>query len=101
MKVVDVKTPRSGEEARNRYEELGGLAATDLVKFVIVDRADYEWSRAQLRDRGLAERCTVLFSPSHADLPARDLADWVLEDRLPVRFQVQLHKYLWGDQPGR
>ena len=90
-----------GEEARNRYEELGGLAATDLVKFVIVDRADYEWSRAQLRDRGLAERCTVLFSPSHADLPARDLADWVLEDRLPVRFQVQLHKYLWGDQPGR
>jgi 7-carboxy-7-deazaguanine synthase len=101
VKVVDVKTPRSGEEARNRYDELGGLAATDLVKFVIVDRADYEWSRAQLRDRGLAERCTVLFSPSHADLPARDLADWVLEDRLPVRFQVQLHKYLWGDQPGR
>ena len=101
VKVVDVKTPRSGEEARNRYEELGGLAATDLVKFVIVDRADYEWSRAQLRERGLAARCTVLVSPSHADLPARDLADWVLEDRLPVRFQVQLHKYLWGDQPGR
>jgi 7-carboxy-7-deazaguanine synthase len=101
VKVVDVKTPGSGEERRNRYDELGGLAATDLVKFVVTDRADYEWSRAQLRERRLAERCTVLFSPSHAQLPARELADWVLEDRLPVRFQVQLHKYLWGDVPGR
>lgn len=101
VKVVDIKTPRSGEEPRNRYDELVRLAATDLVKFVIVDREDYEWSRAQLLERGLAERCTVLFSPSHADLAARELADWVLEDRLPVRFQVQLHKYLWGDQPGR
>ena len=101
VKVVDVKTPGSGEERRNRYDELERLAPSDLVKFVIVDRADYEWSRTQLRERGLAARCTVLFSPSHADLPARDLADWVLEDRLPVRFQVQLHKYLWGDQPGR
>jgi 7-carboxy-7-deazaguanine synthase len=101
VKVVDIKTPGSGEEPRNRYDELARLGATDLVKFVIVDRTDYEWSRAQLRERRLAERCTVLFSPSHAELPARDLADWVLEDRLPVRFQVQLHKYLWGDQPGR
>jgi 7-carboxy-7-deazaguanine synthase len=101
VKVVDIKTPGSGEELRNRYDELERLAPTDLVKFVICDRTDYEWSRAQLRERGLAGRCTVLFSPSHAELPARDLADWVLEDRLPVRFQVQLHKYLWGDQPGR
>ena len=101
VKVVDIKTPGSGEESRNRYDELPRLGAADLIKFVIVDRADYEWSRAQLRERRLAERCTVLFSPSHAELPARDLADWVLEDRLPVRFQVQLHKYLWGDQPGR
>jgi 7-carboxy-7-deazaguanine synthase len=101
VKVVDVKTPGSGEEPRNRYDELARLGAADLVKFVIVDRADYEWSRTQLRERRLADRCTVLFSPSHAELPARDLADWVLEDRLPVRFQVQLHKYLWGDQPGR
>lgn len=101
VKVVDIKTPGSGEEARNRYDELERLAPADLVKFVIVDRSDYEWSRAQLRERRLDARCTVLFSPSHADLPARDLADWVLEDRLPVRFQVQLHKYLWGDQPGR
>lgn len=101
VKVVDIKTPGSGEEVRNRYDELARLAPTDLVKFVITGRADYEWSRAQLRERGLATRCTVLFSPSHAELPARDLADWVLEDRLPVRFQVQLHKYLWGDVPGR
>lgn len=101
VKVVDVKTPASGEESRNRYDELLRLSATDLVKFVIADRADYEWSRAQLRERALAERCTVLFSPSHAELPARDLADWILEDRLPVRFQIQLHKYLWGDVPGR
>lgn len=101
VKVVDIKTPASGEEARNRYDELVRLQSKDLVKFVIADRADYEWSRSQLRERGLAERCTVLFSPSYAELPARDLADWILEDRLPVRFQVQLHKYLWGDVPGR
>jgi 7-carboxy-7-deazaguanine synthase len=81
VKVVDVKTPASGEESRNRYDELVRLQSKDLIKF--------------------AERCTVLFSPSHAELPARDLADWILEDRLPVRFQVQLHKYLWGDVPGR
>jgi 7-carboxy-7-deazaguanine synthase len=101
VKVVDVKTPASGEEARNRYDELERLAASDLVKFVIADRADYEWSRGQLRERRLAERCSVLFSPSHAQLPARELADWILEDRLPVRFQIQLHKYLWGDVPGK
>ena len=101
IKVVDVKTPGSGEEARNRYDELLRLAPTDLVKFVITDRADYEWSRSQLRERVLDARCTVLFSPSHAQLPARQLADWILEDRLPVRFQIQLHKYLWGDVPGK
>lgn len=101
VKVVDVKTPASGEEARNLYGELSTLRGADLVKFVIVDRADYEWSRAQVHERALAERCAVLFSPSHGQLPARDLADWILEDRLPVRFQIQLHKYLWGDVPGR
>jgi len=101
VKVVDIKTPASGEAARNRYDELERLQPKDLIKFVIADRTDYEWSRSQLRERALSERCTVLFSPSHAELPARDLADWILEDRLPVRFQVQLHKYLWGDVPGR
>jgi 7-carboxy-7-deazaguanine synthase len=101
VRVVDVKTPGSGEEARNRYEELARLGAQDLVKFVICDRGDYEWSCAKFRELGLEGRCTVLFSPSHEQLPARQLADWILEDRLPVRFQIQLHKYLWGNVPGK
>lgn len=101
VRVVDVKTPGSGEEARNRYEELARLGAQDLVKFVICDRGDYEWSCAKFRELGLEGRCTVLFSPSHEQLPAAQLADWILEDRLPVRFQIQLHKYLWGNVPGK
>jgi 7-carboxy-7-deazaguanine synthase len=101
IKVVDVKTPGSGEERRNRYDELSRLTAHDLVKFVICDRSDYEWSRERLRTLALPSGCTVLFSPSHAQLPARELADWILEDQLPVRFQIQLHKYLWGDVPGK
>lgn len=101
VRVVDVKTPGSGEESRNRYEELARLGRRDLVKFVICDRGDYEWSCAKFRELGLEGRCTVLFSPSHEQLPARQLADWILEDRLPVRFQIQLHKYLWGNVPGK
>jgi len=101
VKVVDVKTPGSGEEQRNRYQELTHLTAHDQVKFVICDRSDYEWSRTKLRELELPGGCTVLFSPSHAQLAARDLADWILADRLPVRFQIQLHKYLWGDVPGK
>ena len=101
IKVVDVKTPGSGEEHRNRYQELTQLAAHDLLKFVICGRSDYEWSRAKLRELELPDGCTVLFSPSHAQLAARDLADWILEDRLLVRLQIQLHKYLWGDVPGK
>jgi 7-carboxy-7-deazaguanine synthase len=99
--VVDVKTPASGEESRNRYAELTRLTAKDLVKFVICSREDYEWSVAKLRELRLDSRCTVLFSPSHEELAARDLADWVLQDRLPVRFQIQLHKYLWGNARGK
>jgi 7-carboxy-7-deazaguanine synthase len=99
--VVDVKTPGSGEESRNRYEELERLQAKDLVKFVICGREDYEWSRAKLEELKLASRCTVLFSPSHEQLPPGTLADWLLEDQLPVRFQIQLHKYLWGNVPGK
>lgn len=99
--VVDIKTPGSGEEGRNRYEELQRLGRKDQVKFVICDRGDYEWSRARVRDLALESRCAVLFSPSHEQLPARELADWILEDRLGVRFQIQLHKYLWGNTPGK
>jgi 7-carboxy-7-deazaguanine synthase len=101
VRVVDVKTPGSGEESRNRYDELDRLQSQDLVKFVICGRDDYEWSREKLGQLGLTARCTVLFSPSHDQLPARELADWILEDRLPVRFQIQLHKYLWGNVPGK
>ena len=101
VKVVDVKTPGSGEERRNRYEELPHLAPRDHVKFVICDRHDYEWSRAKLLELALPQGCTVLFSPSHEQLAARELADWILADRLPVRFQIQLHKYLWGNVPGK
>ena len=101
VKVVDIKTPGSGEERRNRYEELARLSSHDLVKFVICDRSDYEWSRAKLAQLSLPAGCTVLFSPSHEQLPARDLADWILADRLPVRLQIQLHKYLWGNVPGK
>jgi 7-carboxy-7-deazaguanine synthase len=101
VKVVDVKTPASLEERRNRYDELAHLDAKDQVKFVICSREDYEWSRARLSELALAERCQVLFSPSHEQLPAAQLAEWILADRLPVRFQVQLHKVLWGNAPGR
>jgi 7-carboxy-7-deazaguanine synthase len=101
VKVVDVKTPGSQEESRNRYDELARLDSKDLVKFVICGRADYEWSRSKVAELGLTSRCTVLFSPSHEQLPARELANWILEDRLPVRFQIQLHKYLWGNVPGK
>ncbi len=101
IRVVDVKTPASTEELRNRYDLLETLRPQDLVKFVVCSREDYDWSRTKLRELELDARCTVLFSPSHEQLPARDLADWILEDRLPVRFQIQLHKYLWGNVPGK
>jgi len=101
VKVVDVKTPASGEEHRNLYPQLGTLAPADQLKFVICNRADYDWSREKLAQLGPALRGTVLFSPSNAELPARELADWILADRLPVRMQVQLHKVLWGNAPGK
>jgi 7-carboxy-7-deazaguanine synthase len=101
IRVVDVKTPGSGEERRNRYQDLALLRAEEQVKFVICDRADYEWSRAKVTELGAGCRATMWFSPSAEQLPARDLADWILADRLPVRFQLQLHKILWGNVPGR
>jgi 7-carboxy-7-deazaguanine synthase len=100
-RVVDVKTPGSGEAARNRTEDFCLLTPRDQVKFVICSREDYEWSKAYLREHALSERCPVLFSPSYTQLSPSDLADWILADRLPVRFQIQLHKVLWGDVPGK
>lgn len=99
-RVVDVKTPGSGEAARNRWENFRLLTAADALKFVVCDRDDYEWAKGVLAERG-PPACPVFFSPSHDELPARQLADWILADRLPVRLQMQLHKALWGSVPGR
>ena len=99
--VMDLKTPGSGECERNRWENLAALKPQDQLKFVICDRQDYQWSKEQIDKHKLIDRCAVLFSTSHDELKARELAEWILEDRLQVRFQLQLHKYLWGDEPGR
>jgi 7-carboxy-7-deazaguanine synthase len=101
VKVVDLKTPASGEVQRNDYDNMALLARQDQVKFVICDRADYEWARFKLDEYSLVERVSdVLFSPSHGDLSGRELAEWILADNLPVRLQLQLHKILWNDEPG-
>lgn len=101
VRVLDLKTPGSGESHRNRWDNLEQLTARDQVKFVICDRGDYEWAREVVERRELASVCEVLFSPVWESMPARELADWIVADRLAVRFQVQLHKILWGDEPGR
>ncbi len=100
IRVLDLKTPGSGECQRNLYANIPHLREQDMVKFVICDRNDYEWSRDLLKEHKLTERCQVLFSPSHEQLKAVELAEWILVDRLPVRLQLQLHKYLWGNVPG-
>ncbi|WBA80146.1 7-carboxy-7-deazaguanine synthase QueE [Endozoicomonas sp. GU-1] len=101
VKVMDLKPPASGESHRNLYENIGFLTRQDQLKFVIADRGDYEWSVSKLIQYDLATRVSdVLFSPVSGTLSARVLAGWILEDRLPVRFQLQLHRMIWGDQPG-
>lgn len=100
-RVMDLKTPGSGELLRNRYENIPLLSAHDQVKFVLCDRADYEWARDQVTQQQLSKRCMVLFSPVHGQIAPRDLAEWILQDKLPVRLQLQLHKILWGDEKGR
>ena len=99
-RVVDLKTPGSGEEGRNRLANLDVLKPHDQLKIVICSRADYEWARDLLRGRA-ALPCQVLLSPSWGQVEPRDLAEWILADRLDVRLQVQLHKVLWGNEPGR
>ena len=99
-KVMDLKAPDSGESARNLWSNLDHLASQDQVKIVLASRADYEWARGVVAEHALDRRCMVLFSPVHGAVQPRELAEWILEDRLPVRFQLQLHKLLWNDAPG-
>ncbi|MCB1791120.1 MAG: 7-carboxy-7-deazaguanine synthase QueE [Gammaproteobacteria bacterium] len=101
VKVMDLKTPSSGEQAKNRYDNIDHLLPHDQVKFVIGDADDYRWSCEQVARFALPQRCEVLFSPVAGQIAAADLADWILRDRLDVRFQLQLHKLLWGNEPGR
>ncbi len=100
VKVMDLKTPASGERQKNLYRNLDYLDAKDQLKFVICDRGDYDWAKAQIAEHALAGRCELLLSPSHGQQDPRQLAEWILADKLPVRFQLQLHKYLWNDAPG-
>ncbi len=100
-RVVDVKTPGSREAARNRPQNFAVLTPRDQVKFVICSREDFDWSKAYLDEHGLSQRCQVLFSPSYTQVSPTALAEWILADRLDVRFQLQLHKVLWGDVPGK
>jgi len=100
-KVMDLKAPASGEAGRNLWSNLDALTAHDQIKFVLADRSDYDWARQVLDERALAQRCDVLFSPVYGKLVPRDLAEWILADRLPVRMQLQMHKLLWGEEKGR
>lgn len=99
-RIVDIKPPESGEAARNRWENIAHLTPHDEIKFVLANRADYEWAREVVQAQKLAQVCPILFSPVQGELPPAQLAEWILADRLPVRMQVQLHKILWGNTPG-
>ncbi len=100
-RVVDVKTPGSREADRNLTANFQWLTPHDQVKFVICSREDFDWSAAYMREHGLGDRCQILFSPSFKEVSPKSLAEWILAERLPVRFQLQLHKILWGDVPGK
>lgn len=100
-RIIDIKAPDSGESAKNRWENLATLRPADELKFVLASRTDYDWAKSVLAGRHLTEKCPVLFSPVWDSLPAAQLAEWILQDRLPVRFQLQLHKVLWGTERGR
>jgi 7-carboxy-7-deazaguanine synthase len=99
-KVMDLKTPDSGEVERNLWENLPLLSKDDQIKFVICSRSDFDWATEQIRQRQLDSICTVWFSPSFEQIKPVDLAEWILEERVPARLQLQLHKYLWGTEPG-
>jgi 7-carboxy-7-deazaguanine synthase len=101
MKILDIKTPASGEMEKNLWANLNLLNPNDEIKFVLCDEADYIWGKQLLVEQNLAAKCEVLFSPAQGQLSPTDLADWILRDQLPVRMQLQLHKILWGNVAGR
>lgn len=101
VKVMDLKTPASKEESKNLYSNIDLLTDNDQIKFVICNQDDYEWSKQKLTEYDLVSKCEILFSPIHGELEPSQLAEWIINDNLPVRMQVQLHKYLWGDEKGR
>jgi len=100
-RVLDLKTPDSGEQAKNLWGNIEELNQHDQVKFVICSRSDFDWAKNIVHEYHLMDKCLVLFSPSHAQITNAQLADWILQEQLPVRFQTQLHKQLWNDEPGR
>ena len=98
--ILDIKTPESGEEKKNHWDNLNLIHSKDEIKFVLCSREDYDWAKKILNQYKLTEKCDVLFSPVYQKLNTTDLGNWILEDQLPVRMQIQLHKLLWGEKPG-
>ena len=98
--ILDIKTPESGEEKKNHWENLNLIHAKDEIKFVLCSREDYDWAKKILDQYKLTEKCHILFSPVYQKLNTTDLGNWILQDQLPVRLQIQLHKLLWGEKPG-
>ena len=99
--IMDIKTPDSGESTKNRWENLELLKQSDELKIVICSREDYQWSKEIIEQYKISEKCPILFSPCTESIDPRDLAEWILTDQLPIRFQIQIHKILWNNQPGR
>jgi 7-carboxy-7-deazaguanine synthase len=101
MKVMDIKTPGSGEESKNLWENLAYITPHDQIKFVVCNENDYIWAKAKIKEHALFDKCEILISPSHGEYPLQTLADQIIQDNLPVRLQIQLHKYIWGDARGK
>ena len=100
-KIIDIKTPGSAEENKNKFENLKHSTTKDEIKFVICDQSDYVWAKKNIIEKNMANICEIIFSPAHESIKPKNLANWILKDQLNVRMQIQLHKYLWGDRPGK
>ena len=100
-KIIDIKTPGSTEENKNKFVNLRHLTTRDEIKFVICNQSDYVWAKKKIIEKNMANICEIIFSPAHESIKPKNLANWILKDQLNVRMQIQLHKYLWGDQPGK